>query len=319
MLVKSSERDARQHRLPLRPAGVRRGLSRSRAASVMETPRAPLGELYGTTLERQAGERGVTLRTKTGIAAAVFEGGRFAGVRTREGEVVAGDHGVIAAPFHRVCDLLLTRSASVTLHSPICPNCRCHRLPACISGTGSTGDGGIPEHLVPVGRTIQWLFRRDGDDANLSATATTSSEPGNANVRSEYVQAVISVAGAGLDRPGIKYSNESTERCVKSFPERRRRVLIRSRVVTERRDVPSPGVTRGGRPNAREPRGFGWRGRLHPHRLAGNNGGAVRSGFLAEQLLANWADPKPSCSRRCQRVDDAVADPRLTARRKCRP
>ena len=83
------------------------GFLRNRTGFQLELPLVPLGELYGTRLERWLGDHGVAVRLTTGVRA--FEpdnDGATGGVVLRSGEFLAADFVILAVPFDRVPDLI---------------------------------------------------------------------------------------------------------------------------------------------------------------------------------------------------------------------
>ncbi len=83
------------------------GFLRHRDGFRMEIPLAPLGEIYGTRLERWLAEQGVEVRLTTGVRSVeVDDEGHLAGLELRSGEPVEADFVVLASPFDRVAGLL---------------------------------------------------------------------------------------------------------------------------------------------------------------------------------------------------------------------
>jgi uncharacterized protein with NAD-binding domain and iron-sulfur cluster len=133
-------------------------------------------------------------------------------------------------------------------------------------------------NLVPLDRTVQWLFRKPSDPPN------------------EYIQAVVSASRAleplGKDAVADKILAEIRD----ILPAARAARLVHCRVVTERRATFSPksGVE-ALRPPQATPIGNLWlAGDYTQTGWPATMEGAVRSGYLAaEGILAAVGRPKP--------------------------
>ncbi len=170
------------------------GFLRNRLGYQMEIPLVPLGELYGRRLESWLAGRGVNVRLTTGVRSIDrSEDGGVAGVRLRSGEPIDADRVVLAVPFDRVRSLLdadlnerLTglsgldqfAASPITgvhlwLDRPVCPF----------------------DHVVTVGRLIQWVFN------HTALQGRASGDQGG-----QYLQLVISAAYdlVPLDKESIR-------------------------------------------------------------------------------------------------------------------
>jgi squalene-associated FAD-dependent desaturase len=129
------------------------GFLAHRDGFTLEIPTAPLGELYGTHMERWLDARGVALRLKTGVASILLEEeGDACGVALRDGEHVPADFVVLAVPFGRVADLLPAEVAGRLPAPPIAPSP--------ITGIHLWFDRPVCPypHASLLGRTVQWVF-----------------------------------------------------------------------------------------------------------------------------------------------------------------
>ena len=83
------------------------GFLRNRTGFQLELPLVPLGELYGTRLERWLGDHEVTVRLTTGVRGIDYVDDNAAlRVVLRSGETLAADFVVLAVPFDRVRGLI---------------------------------------------------------------------------------------------------------------------------------------------------------------------------------------------------------------------
>jgi squalene-associated FAD-dependent desaturase len=249
------------------------GFLRNRDGFQMEIPLAPLGEIYGSRLERWLAENGVEVRLTTGVRSVmVDEDGHLAGVLLRSGESIHADFVVLAAPFDRIAGLLpgglldriptlgkleaLEASPITGIHlwfdRPVCPF----------------------DHVVTVGRPIHWVF-------NHTAIQGRSASEG----RGQYLQVVISAAYdlLPLDKGAILEMVLAELSTI--WPEATRAALTRWWVVTEHGATFAvrPGVD-ALRPPQRTPiEGLFLAGDWTATGWPATMEGAVRSGYLAAE------------------------------------
>lgn len=259
------------------------GFLRNRHGYVMEIPTVPLGELYGTHLERWLEEAGVHVRLTTGVRSVDCDAtGRAGRVTLRSGEPLAADHVVLAVPFDRVAALL--------------PDALRMRMPALahldqmqaspITGVHMWFDRPVCpfRHVVTVGRLIQWVF----DHTALQGRETP--EGGG-----QYLQLVISASYdlLALDKDAIRQA--VLAELGEIWPAAREAKLLRSWVVTEH------GATFGVRPGVdtlRPPQrtpvpGLFLAGDWTATGWPATMEGAVRSGYLAaEGVLEGLGRPE---------------------------
>ena len=260
------------------------GFLRNRDGFQMEIPLVPLGELYGTRLEGWLKEHDVEVRLTTGVRSVDGDGeGSITGVTLRSGEPIAADFVVLAVPFDRVAGLLVgDLEARVD----------------CLSNLGAMKASPITgvhlwfdrpvcpfDHVVTVGRTIQWVFNH---------TAIQGRRPEEAEEKGEYLQIVISASYdlLALDKTAIRDLVLTELGAI--WPEARAARLLRWWVVTEH------GATFSVRPGVEALRPE-QRTRVEGLFLAGDwtatgwpatMEGAVRSGYrAAEGILSDLGRP----------------------------
>jgi len=153
------------------------GFLRHRDGYRMEIPTAPLGEIYGTRLERWLADHDVEVRLTTGVRTVEADhDGHLAGLRLRSGEVVAADFVVLAAPFDRVPAFL-----PPALRARIPGLDRVEAIESSpITGVHLWFDREVCpfDHVVTVGRPIHWVFNhgpaRDGTGQYLQIVISAS-------------------------------------------------------------------------------------------------------------------------------------------------
>ena len=259
------------------------GLLRHRDGYQIEIPLAPLGEIYGSRLERWLADRGVEVALTTGVRSVeVDDEGHLAGLRLRAGGSVEADFVVIAAPFDRVAGLLpppiLGRIPGLD---------GLERIEASpITGVHLWFDRQVcpHEHVVVVGRLIQWIF----DHSAIQGRSTPDG-------LGQYLQVVISASYdlLGMDKRQILDAVLADLGAI--WPASKAANLTRSWVVTEHGATfaARPGID-GLRPEQRTPidglflagdwTATGWPATME---------GAVRSGYLAaEGVLEDLGSPE---------------------------
>ena len=174
------------------------GFLRTHDGYQMEIPLAPLGEIYGTRLERWLAEQGVEVRLTTGVKTVeVDDDGHLVGLRLRSGEAIDADFVVLAAPFDRVAGFL--------------PPSVLDRIPT-LNGLGEIRSSPITgvhlwfdrpicpyEHVVTVGRLVQWVFDhtaiqgRTADEGSRGNTSRSSSARAMTFYRSDKTEILEAV------------------------------------------------------------------------------------------------------------------------------
>lgn len=262
------------------------GLLRSRDGYRIEVPLVPLGELYGSRLERWLAERGVTVRLTTGARTVEIENeaeGAVAAVVLRSGKRINADFAILAVPFDRVASLFADEDRG---RLPGLSNLELlHASP--ITGAHFWFDRRVSpfDHVVTVGRTIQWVFDH---------TAIQGRRPGDAP-DGQYLQLVISASYdlLALDKTAIR--DKLLAELAEIWPAAREARLLRWWIVTEHGATFAvrPGVD-ALRPAQRTPvEGLFMAGDWTATGWPATMEGAVRSGYLAaEGILQDLGRPE---------------------------
>lgn len=194
------------------------GFIANRESAVVEIPSVPLGEFYGRRLEEWLTDHGVEIRLNTAATKLQISDESVLAVEIRSGAPVAADHVILTVPFHRVRDLLPVSVAQLPEFAVL------ERMASSpITGVHLWFDRPVMEnpHLVAVGRTVQWLFRRPWKGENSEN-------------QGQYIQAVISasrqLAGLGKEEVLKIIRNDVGQ----LLPESKTANLLHHRVVTER-------------------------------------------------------------------------------------
>jgi squalene-associated FAD-dependent desaturase len=247
------------------------GFLKNRHGYRMEIPLVPLGELYGSRLARWFETNDIDLRLNSGARAIDYDDERgVAGVALRSGESIAADFVVLAVPFDRAPSLVpeplrgripglgalsALRASPITgvhlwFDRPVCPY----------------------DHIVILGRTIQWIF-------NHTALQGRVAPPGTG----EYLQIVISAAYDLLPLDNTAIRDLVVAELGALWPAAREASLLHWRVVTEHGATFAvrPGVD-ALRPPQRTPiEGLFLAGDWTATGWPATMEGAVRSGYLA--------------------------------------
>lgn len=258
------------------------GFLRNRDGYQMEIPLVPLGELYGTRLERWFAENGVDVRLTTGVRVVECdEDVGLNGVTLRSGEKLAADFVILAVPFDRV------RSLVPDTIAPRIPSLGSVELlrASPITGIHLWFDRRVcpHDHVVTPGRTIQWVFNH-----------TAIQGRGTENGEGQYLQVVVSASYdlLGLDNATIR--DLVLRELGEIWPAATAASLTRWRVVTEHGATFAvrPGVD-AFRPPQRTPiEGLFLSGDWTSTGWPATMEGAVRSGYLAaEGVLRDLGTP----------------------------
>jgi squalene-associated FAD-dependent desaturase len=261
------------------------GFLRNRHGFQMEVPLVPLGELYGTRLEAWLRASDIEVRLTTGVRTIAPDA---RGVVLRSGEPIAADFVVVAVPFDRVRGLIpdelaaripglagldALRASPITgvhlwFDRPVCPL----------------------DHVVMVGRLIQWVFNHTAIQGRaVPAAGGDSGNPG------QYLQLVISASYDLLALDNAAILAAVLAELGEIWPEASSARLLRSWVVAEHGATFAvrPGVD-ALRPPQRTPvAGLFLAGDWTATGWPATMEGAVRSGYrAAEGILQDLGNPE---------------------------
>ncbi len=263
----------------------------------LEIPIVPLGELYGKRLESWLEHQGVTVHLKTGIREIECDqDGSVCGVALRSGESLEADLIVLAVPFDKVLRLVpeglhkrvpglagvdsLCASPIVGVHlwfdRPVCPY----------------------DHVVTLGRLIQWVFNHTaiqgrGVASSTRAPGTVSTEPGSASAHEgQYLQLVISASHDLLTLDNVAIRDAVLAELAEIWPTAKTATLLRWWVVVEHGATfsvrPGVDVLRPSQRTAAD--GLFLAGDWTSTSWPATMEGAVRSGYLAAQEILKSLD-----------------------------
>lgn len=241
------------------------GFFASKHACTVSIPTVPLSEFYGPRIVDWLKSRNVAVRWNAAATRLEVEGDRVVGLTLRDGASLRTNQVILATSWQRVGDLLPQAWQTAP------PFAALRQLEASpIIGIHLWFDRPVMDwpHLVVVGRTTQWLFRR----------------PGIGN--GECVQAVISAAGslATLGRDAIQRRVLDEVHAI--VPKSKSASLVHSRVIIEKSATYSivPGVDALRPDNATPIRNLWLAGDYVKSGWPATMEGAVRSGNRAAQL-----------------------------------
>ncbi len=262
------------------------GFLRNRDGFQMEVPLVPLGELYGTRLETWLRAHEIEVRLTTGVRSIEPDG---KAVALRSGERIAADFVVLAVPFDRIRGLV---PAELAARIPGLAGLDALRASP-ITGVHLWFDRPVCplDHVVTVGRLIQWVFNHTAIQGRAAVPAV-GNEGEN---QGQYLQLVISAAYDLLPLDNAAILAAVLAELAEIWPAARSARLLRSWVVTEHgatfavrpgvdalrppQRTPVPGLFLAGDWTA-----TGWPATME---------GAVRSGYLvAEGILQDLGRPE---------------------------
>jgi squalene-associated FAD-dependent desaturase len=257
------------------------GFLRTRSGYELEVPTVPLGELYGSRLERWLGERGVEVRLTTGVRSIdAGEGGAVVGATLRDGSRIEADHVVLAVPFDRAAAVLGDLKGRIPGLENVS---KIEASP--ITGIHLWFDREVcpVEHAVTVGRTVQWVFNH---------TAIGGRRPRD---EGQYLQLVVSASYDLVPLGKEAILARALDDVAALWPSAREARLLRWWVVTEHGATFAvrPGIE-ALRPSQRTPvAGLTLAGDWTATGWPATMEGAVRSGYLAaEAILADLGRPE---------------------------
>ncbi len=266
------------------------GFLRNRTGFQLELPLVPLGELYGTRLERWLSDHGVSVRLTTGVRSVEpDEDGATGGVVLRSGEFLAADFVILAVPFDRVLDLI-----PESLRDQIPALAHLGAMQASpITGVHLWFDRPVCpfDHVVTPGRLIQWVFNHTAIQGRTAPAAMTDM-PATSPGAGQYLQLVISASYDLLALDKLAIRDLVLADLAELWPAAASATLLRWWVVTEHGATFAvrPGIE-AIRPPQRTPiDGFFLAGDWTDTGWPATMEGAVRSGYLAAQEILKDLD-----------------------------
>jgi squalene-associated FAD-dependent desaturase len=234
-----------------------------RHAYEMQTPRVPLGELYGNQLEQWLSQHGVTVRRECGVKQLLGDAAGVKNLLLDDGQQQPIDAVIVAVPWRRLSELL-----SDPLRAPLPELREIGRFQSApITAVHLWFDRPITElpHAVLPGRVCQWIFRHGPQYYQVVISASRNLGPTSRDDLIKVVQGELaSIWPAAVEAK-----------------------LLQARVVTEQYAVfsPLPGAEQL-RPTQKTsvPNLFlagDWTATGWPATMEG----AVRSGYLAAEAL----------------------------------
>ena len=245
------------------------GFFSSHAASVVQIPTVPLGELYGAGLEAWFSQRSVALRLGLAVKAIEPAADRWR-IMFAGGELAEFDFVVLATTWRQYAELLDESVRGATSCGPEIQSI----ASAPIAGVHLWFDRAITDlpHAVLVGRLSQWVFR-PGASGDWPATD------------GHYYQVVISGAHDLEDRSRDELVRQVVAELATIWPSVADAKLLRSRVVNDPNAVYSirPGLS-AWRPSQRTAKpGLVLAGDWTQTGWPATMEGAVRSGYLSAE------------------------------------
>jgi squalene-associated FAD-dependent desaturase len=282
ILVSALNEDLDQLSVPYAAQVVRESFLKSAAAGRMGIPTVPLTELYGT-----AGDyiraRGGDIQLRAGVESFRDEG---SGVTlTANGQEQKFDYLVSAVPF----DVLNRMLPDTPEAEPLAAELGQFSTSP-ITGIHLWFDRQISDldHAVLLDRTIQWMFHK-------SRLIQAREKSAQANGGS-YVELVVSCSRSLVEKSKAEIVDLAVKEAQEFFPGARDAKLLKSTVIKEVHATysPRPGIDKY-RPKSATvwPRVFlagDWTATGWPATMEG----AVRSGYLAAEALARFANSKSS-------------------------
>lgn len=232
----------------------------------VEIPTVPLGELYGTRVQRWLEEHNVEIVFQRGARRFQVADGRVTGLEMRDGTMLDADHYLSSVPSDRLLDLL---PAETVEQHPYFANLK-HIEQSPITSVHLWWDRPLTQlpHVVLVDCLGQWVFPR-----------------GEATPGEHYVQVVVSAARGLRELGHEEVQRRIIEELRRLFPAARTGRLLRGRVITEHGATFSaaPGIDRWRPPQESPLRNLFIAGDWSATGWPATMEGAVRSGYLAAE------------------------------------
>ena len=294
ILVSALNEDLDRVSVPYAAQVVRESFLKSAAAGRMGIPTVPLTELYGA-----AGDyiraRGGEIQFRAGVES--FRSEVFGVNVTTNGQEQKFDYLVLAVPFDGVARMLPDTPSAAPLAAALG-----QFSTSPITGIHLWFDRQISDldHAVLLDRTIQWMFHKSrlidarnaeaGNHEARNPDAREDDAPGNGS----YVELVVSCSRSLVEKSKTEIVDLARKEAHEFFPGAREAKLLKSIVIKEVHATysPRPGIDQHRpKPDTAWPRVFlagDWTATGWPATMEG----AVRSGYLAAEVVARFASGK---------------------------
>lgn len=282
ILISALNEDLDQVSVPYAAQVVRESFLKSAAAGRMGIPTVPLTELYGT-----AGDyiraRGGEVQLRAGVES--FRAEDCSVTVTVNGQEEKFDYLISAVPFDVLNRMLPDDPSSALLAAELA-----QFSTSPITGIHLWFDRQISDldHAVLLDRTIQWMFHKS---RLIQAREKDSQVNGGS-----YVELVVSCSRSLIEKSKSEIVDLAVKEAQEFFPAARDAKLLKSTVIKEVHATysPRPGIDKY-RPKSATvwPRIFlagDWTATGWPATMEG----AVRSGYLAAEALASFANSNSS-------------------------
>jgi zeta-carotene desaturase len=294
ILVSALNEDLDRVSVPYAAQVVRESFLKSAAAGRMGIPTVPLTELYGA-----AGDyiraRGGEIQFRAGVES--FRSEVFGVNVTTNGQEQKFDYLVLAVPFDGVARMLPDTPSAAPLAAALG-----QFSTSPITGIHLWFDQQISDldHAVLLDRTIQWMFHKSRliDARNAEARNHEARNPDvredDAPCNGSYVELVVSCSRSLVEKSKTEIVDLAMKEAHEFFPGAREAKLLKSIVIKEVHATysPRPGIDQHRpKPDTAWPRVFlagDWTATGWPATMEG----AVRSGYLAAEVVARFASGK---------------------------
>jgi zeta-carotene desaturase len=276
ILVSALNEDLDHVSVPYAAQVVRESFLKSAAAGRMGIPTVPLTDLYSTTGD-YIRARGGEIQFRAGVES--FQAQASSVSVTANGQEQKFDYLILAVPFDVLGRMLPDTPSAAPLAAALG-----HFSTSPITGIHLWFDRQISDldHAVLLDRTIQWMFHKS---RLLEAREDESRGHGS------YVELVVSCSRSLVEKSKAEIVEMAATESQEFFPAARTAKLLKSTVIKEVHATysPRPGIEPyRPQPETAWPRVFlagDWTATGWPATMEG----AVRSGYLAAEVLARFA------------------------------
>jgi zeta-carotene desaturase len=284
ILVSALNEDLDQVSVPYAAQVVRESFLKSAAAGLMGIPTVPLTDLYSQTgdyIRARSGE----IQFRAGVES--FRAETSEVTVTTNGQEQKFDYLLLAVPFDVLGRILPDTPSAAPLAAALG---RFSTSP--ITGIHLWFDRQISDldHAVLLDRTIQWMFHKSRLIESRNNAVRENGDNGNGS----YIELVVSCSRSLVEKPKSEIVEMAMKEAEEFFPDACEAKLLKSTVIKEVHATysPRPGIDQyRPKPETAWPRVFlagDWTATGWPATMEG----AVRSGYLAAEALAQFASGK---------------------------